>query len=215
MSDDILSLTEAAVAGDRAARDRLIECYLPQLRAFVRLRADAMLRARESNSDLVQSVCREVLEHMDRFRYPSEAAFKQWLFATALRKIQHRQEYYLAQKRDAGRETPMQEPGSSSDLDLGLLEVYASFSTPSRRASHKEEMERIEAAFDQISDEQREVITMAHLLGLSRAEIAGRLGKSEGAVRVLLHRALARLSGLLEPRADPGSEFGPGRRDGE
>jgi RNA polymerase sigma-70 factor (ECF subfamily) len=213
MGDDILSLTEAAGAGDRVALDRLIECYLPQLRAFVRLRAGAMVRARESSSDLVQSVCREVLEHMDRFRYPSEAAFKQWLFATALRKIQHRQEYYLAQKRDVGRETPMQQPDSNADL--GLLEVYASFSTPSRRASHKEEMERIEAAFDQISDEQREVITMAHLLGLSRAEIAERIGKSEGAVRVLLHRALARLSGLLEPPAEPepGSVAGPGPRD--
>jgi DNA-directed RNA polymerase specialized sigma24 family protein len=34
-------------------------------------------------------------------------------------------------------------------------------------------------------------------VGLSRAEIAERMGRSEGAVRVLLHRALAQLSGML------------------
>jgi DNA-directed RNA polymerase specialized sigma24 family protein len=34
-------------------------------------------------------------------------------------------------------------------------------------------------------------------MGLSRAEIAERIGKSEGAVRVILHRALARVSQLL------------------
>lgn len=38
---------------------------------------------------------------------------------------------------------------------------------------------------------------LAHVVGLSRAEIAERLGKSEGAVRVLLHRALARLADVL------------------
>jgi DNA-directed RNA polymerase specialized sigma24 family protein len=40
------------------------------------------------------------------------------------------------------------------------------------------------------------------VLGLSRAEIGERMNKSEGAVRVLLHRALARVSELLaEPTA--------------
>jgi DNA-directed RNA polymerase specialized sigma24 family protein len=38
---------------------------------------------------------------------------------------------------------------------------------------------------------------MAHIAGLSRAEIAQQMGKSEGAVRVILHRALARISELL------------------
>ena len=56
---------------------------------------------RESASDIVQSVCREVLQNMERFRHPSEAAFKRWLFKTAVRKIAHRREYYGAAKRDA------------------------------------------------------------------------------------------------------------------
>ena len=54
--------------------------------------------------------------------------------------------------------------------------------------------ERVETAFDRLSDEQREVISLAHVVGLSRAEIAARLGKSEGAVRTMLSRALADLA---------------------
>lgn len=192
--EDVGKLAEAAARGERSAVDALLGRYLPELRAFVRLRAGPMVRARESSSDLVQSVCREVLQHIDRFQFPSEPAFKQWLYTTALRKILNRQEYYLAQKRDALREAPLDNDRSS---DERLMAAYRTFSTPSRQAMLREEMERIERAFESLPDEYREVITLAHIVGLSRAEIAQHMGKSEGAVRVLLHRALAKVSSLL------------------
>ena len=200
MEPDLQALTDAAAAGDRAAVERLLERFLPDVRAFVRLRAGPALRARESSSDLVQSVCREILEHAERFRYPSEGAFKHWLFTTAQRKLQHRHEYWMAQKRGAVGEVPIDSGQGSSAGDVpDLMSRYRRFSSPSRAASLREEVERVEAAFDQLSEEHREVITLAHLTGLSRAEIAERMQRSEGAVRVLLHRALARLSGLLQP----------------
>ena len=54
--------------------------------------------------------------------------------------------------------------------------------------------ERLQRAFSTLPDEYREVITLARVVGLPHAEIAVKLGKSEGAVRILLHRALARLA---------------------
>lgn len=198
-SDEIQALTERAGEGDREALDALLECYLPELRAFVRLRAGPMIRARESESDLVQSVCREVLDHADRFRHPSEMAFKRWLYTTALRKIIGRRDFYLAEKRDVMREV---RPEESSRRAEGLLACYQSFSSPSRRVMLQEEVERIEAAFETLSEEQREVITLAHIVGLTRAEIAEQLGKSEGAVRMILHRALARVARELGTPSD-------------
>lgn len=171
----------------------LIERHLPGLRAFVRLRAGAAIRARESASDLVQSVCREVIEHQDRFQYPSEQAFKNWLYATALRKIANRAEFWNMQKRDAGREVGIDARDSAS-----LLACYATISTPSRNAMAREEVERFERAFDQLSEEQREVVTLAHLVGLSRQEIAAQTQSTEVAVRSLLYRAMARLAAILE-----------------
>jgi RNA polymerase sigma-70 factor (ECF subfamily) len=195
---EVEALAHRAAGGDARAVEALIERYLPDLRAFVRLRAGAVVRAREESSDLVQSTCREVLEHIDRFQFPSEAAFKQWLYTTALRKIINRRDFYVAQKRDALREVPI---GDASDANEELLRAYRSFSSPSRRAMVREEVERIERAFETLPDEYREVITLAHVVGLSRAEIAQQMQKSEGAVRVLLHRALAKVSSLL---AEPG-----------
>jgi RNA polymerase sigma-70 factor (ECF subfamily) len=172
--DELLTLTASAGRGDRRALEDLLARYTPEL------------RARESSVDLVQSVCREVLEHAERFRHPSEAAFKRWLYTTALRKIKNRHAYDLANKRDVLRNaTPLDDDAAAREL----LDHYRSFSTPS--------VERVEVAFEQLSDEQREVITLAHMVGLSRAEIAAQMNKTEGAVRVLLQRALAKVSDLL------------------
>lgn len=193
MPDESAHLAEQAAAGDSGAMQTLLEMHLDGLRAFVRLRTGPELRQRESSSDLVQSVCREILEQAHRFQHPSESAFRRWLYTTALRKISDRAEHWRAQKRDAGREQAFPSQG-----DAGLLRRYESFSSPSQHAMVREEVERVERAFEQLSDEQREVITLAHVAGLSRLEIAEQMGRSEGAVRVLLHRSLARLAEVLE-----------------
>lgn len=194
--DDLQALTQAACGGDRQALEALVLRYLPQLRAFVRLRAGAAVRLQESSSDLVQSVCREVLQHAEVFQHPGESAFKQWLYTTALRKIRQRQRYFLAQRRDVQRREAQPADGSADDPTLALQ--YSSFTSPSSAAARNELVARVETAFDQLTEEQREIVSLAHLVGLSRAEIAERVGKSEVAVRVALHRALARIAELLD-----------------
>lgn len=193
---DTASLAERAAAGDGEAVEILLTRYLPSLRAFVRTRMSPRLRARESSSDLVQSVCREVLAHLDRFRHPSEGAFKHWLFTTAQRKVSNRARSLEGLKREAGREQPVAVPAGASEDALG--DVYARISTPSRILGRREEIERLECAIDRLTSEQREVLVLAHLVGLSRAEIGAELDKSEVAVRGLLHRAMARMAILLE-----------------
>jgi RNA polymerase sigma-70 factor (ECF subfamily) len=190
-SGDTAALSERAARGDREALEELLVRHLPRLRAFVRLRAGPAVRAHEETSDLVQSVCREVLENAPRFRHPSDAAFRQWLFAEALRKIGKRARYFGAQKRDVRLAS-----GSAAEADLAAC--YSSFTTPSEHASIRQQMERVENAFDALSEEQREIVTLAHVVGLSRAEIARQMGSTEGAVRVALHRALARIAALLD-----------------
>jgi RNA polymerase sigma-70 factor (ECF subfamily) len=198
--DDDRRLVEQAGEGQPAAVDELLARHLPGLRAYIRLRAGPAVRARESASDLAQSVCREVLENLHRFRYGGEVGFRHWLYATALRRIQKRHAFWHAQKRDVAREVPQPLSASAPDA-AGLLACYRSFSTPSGKLMAREEIDRIEAAFDRLTEDQREVITLARLVGLGHAEIARRLGRSEGATRVLLHRALARLASLLDESA--------------
>lgn len=194
-TDDRL-LVEAAARGDARAVEQLIAGHLPGLRAYLRLRAGAMLRARESSSDLVQSVCRDVLQNLDQFKYPGEAAFRAWLYATALRKVADRAEYWQAQKRDAARDRPLE------GNDEALLAVYrTSFASPSAHAMGREAMERLEDAFERLSEDYREVIVLSRICGLSRAEVAQAMGRTEASVRNLLSRALAELAEHLEGTA--------------
>lgn len=195
-AERIDELSRAAAEGDRDALEALLETYHSELHAFIRLRYGQLVKGRESSHDLAQSVCREILENANRFQHGGDHGFRRWLFTTALRKINDRRSYYLAAKRDVLREVPAttEEEGVAD-----LMQHYRTFSTPSRVVSDQEEVMRIEAAFDCLTEEQREVLTLAHLAGLSRAEIAEQLGKTEGAVRVTLHRALAKLSSELAP----------------
>ena len=59
-----------------------------------------------------------------------------------------------------------------------------------------EALERLEAAFRQLPDDYREVILLARMVGLSHAEIGRQMERTPQAVRVMLHRALARLARL-------------------
>ena len=202
------SLTDHALVGDRAddslilarrfaaerdeqALEQLLARNLPPLRVYVRAHLGPELRAYESVSDLVQSTCREILRRQDQFQHPTEGAFRRWLFTTAQRKISNRLEQLRAERRGGGarRVADTEAPDPAE-----MLPVYERFSSPSHQAELRDEIARVESALDRLDPEERQVVLQAHVVGLSRAEIAAELGKSEGATRMLLHRALARLS---------------------
>lgn len=187
-------LVDAAQSGNLPALEELLVHHLPGLRAFIRLRAGALIRDRESASDLAQSVCREVLQNLDRFQYGGEAGFKHWLYATALRRIQKRHAYWKTLKRDVARE---QAPPAEAGGDL-FAAAYRSVSSPSKKVMGREDLDRIERAFDALAEGEREIITLTRLVGLSHDEVAKTLDKSVGATRVQLHRALAHLAILLD-----------------
>jgi RNA polymerase sigma-70 factor (ECF subfamily) len=189
---------ERASRGDVDAVALLLERFLPGLRAYLRLRAGKVLLAKESSSDLAQSVCREILEHVDLYQYRGEAQFKQWLYTTALRKIAKRYEHYGAEKRDARREVPLADLAGREDaVDPALLAACQSLVTPSRQVMAREELERIERGFELLSEERREVILLSRFVGLSAREIGEQMERSEDSVRQLLHRALAELAEIV------------------
>ena len=189
---ELQRLVDAARRGEADARQRLITQHLPGLRAFVRLKMRPTLRQMESCSDVVQSVCREVVADLDRFEYRGAASFRNWLFRSALNKIIDKQRYWNADRRDPGREV------RPADDERSLLESYATFTTPSQVAMGHEGLERIEAAFDRLPERHREVILLSRIIGLPHREIAMRMDSTEEATRALLRRALVRLSGILD-----------------
>ena len=194
---DAPELLDRAAAGDSEALNELFRKYLPALRAYLRLRMSPALRVKESCSDLAQSACREVLEHLDRFDHRGEASFRQWLFTTAWRTVAKKYRHYGSDKRDLARERAAQ-ASATQGRDEELAQVYQTLSTPSRKLMRHEQIERLEAAFEQLPETYREVITLSRVVGLPHKEVAQSMGRSEGATRVLLHRALGELADALE-----------------
>ena len=177
----------SATRGDPAAIDEVLRAYLPRLQRFVHLRLGPQLRAREDTLDIVQSTVRELLEQRD-FEWRGEVEFRGWLFQAALNKIREKARFHAADKRAPQRETAADQ-GSSAALQDPV--------TPSRVAAAKEDLGRLEAAFAQLTEPQREVLALARIAGLPHAAIAARLGRSEVAVRQLLVRAMAALGAGL------------------
>lgn len=197
MNGSSQDLVARASQGDQAAVGELIEQHMSRLEAFLRLRMGADLRGKESAADLAQSVCREVLAHADRYQYRGESHFRHWLFTTALRKLSNRARFYHAEKRDVGREVAPSPRHSRSDLVLVEL-LSGNTKTPSGEIVAREQAEAMEQAFLALPEHYREVIVLSRVVGLSHAEIAEKLGKTEQASRSILSRGLLALAQTLE-----------------
>lgn len=190
--DPVPDLVTRTRSGDTHALQDLLVRYLPELHAFCRLNMGEHLEARESTEDVVQSSCREVLQSLENFEYLGVAQFRRWLFLHVLRKIQQRGRYWKAAKR-AAVAVPLDASASWA--------AYASVASPSEAAMSQEEVAKIEKAFHVLSDDQRRALTMAKFLHMTSEEIGEQLGKPAGSVRVMLHRALAKLTVVLDAQS--------------
>ncbi len=101
--------------------------------------------------------------------------------------------------RDVGleRELGVQLDQSSEAIDRGLA---ASISTPSQRASRREQAVLLADTLGALPDDYREVIILRHLEGIGFNEVAQRMGRSVNSVQKLWVRALASLKSKMEKR---------------
>lgn len=182
----------AAARQERQAIESLLVRHLPVLRGWIRLRMGATLRTRETADDLVQSVAREVLEDLSHFEWRGEAAFRHWLYSQAQTKLAERARFLERARRDPAREA------GDHDALGSTLDCYRSLCTPSAELAAREAVARIEAAFDALPPDHKEAITLQRLCGMGYPELAAQLGRSEGAVRNLVYRGLARLALSLD-----------------
>ena len=61
----------------------------------------------------------------------------------------------------------------------------------------REELREVIARLDELPDDRREALIMRFALGMDNREIARALGRSDGATKVLIHRAIKQLEELM------------------
>ncbi|MEY2746919.1 MAG: polymerase sigma factor SigD [Planctomycetota bacterium] len=176
---------------------QMLEANMDGLRAFLRARASAGLRAKLDQSDLVQSVCREALDGAPEFEFRDEPSFRSWLYTLALRKLVEKNRRFQADKRAAVSEVPLDAEGGE---EMAEAHGARDSRTPSRLAMEHEEVEKLRDALAALDESEREIIVLARFAELSHAEIAAYLGKSEASCRKALSRALLVLADELHKR---------------
>lgn len=203
--DDIKPAASAsqpgANAGDRVSDSNptnwLIK-YEGWLRILARREIDSRFHGKFSASDAVQQTMIEAWKGWDGFRGENEAQRRAWLRQILAHQLAHlARQYAGTKKRDITREVTIEQSLAQSAAKLeNILQTHVS--SPSRRAIQNEQNLELASALDQLPDDYRTVITLRNLDDLSHAEVATRMGRTEGAVRMLWVRALSELRDLIE-----------------
>jgi RNA polymerase sigma-70 factor, ECF subfamily len=171
----------------------ILERRLPQLRAFVRVRAGQALRTREPVSDLVQSTVRQALDDVAGTRFCDEAEFVGWMYRVATSKLISKSRFHGAGRREVGREQEL----ATRVFEFAARERSSISPSPSAVATRNEDLDRLEAALDELDDVDREIVSLHHFFGAPTREIAALVRRPESTVRWRLARAIARLASRL------------------
>jgi len=169
---EVKALVERAQGGDRGALEELYLLHFDRIYSYLHL----SVGNRHDAEDLTTQTFLKMLESIGRFRWQA-VPFSAWLF-----RIAHNlaMDHFRARRRvQAEDELP----------ELPELEE----SSAEEQAMHSIGQAGMLALIERLSSEQRQVLTLKFLFGLANAEVSGILGKTEGAVKSLQHRALASL----------------------
>jgi RNA polymerase sigma-70 factor (ECF subfamily) len=171
-SADLRRLVGLAQEGDREALEALYLLHFDRIYSYLHL----SVGNRHDAEDLTTQTFLKMLESIGRFRW-QRAPFSAWLF-----RIAHNlaMDHFRAAKRlQPEEEVPEPEGAEESSAEQAALEAIG-------RRSMLELIEKL-------SHEQKQVLTLKFLFNFSNGEAATILGKTEGAVKSLQHRALASL----------------------
>lgn len=168
--------------GDEDARERLCASYLPRLMRWAHGRLPGYARDVMETADLVQSTLLSALGRLDQFENRHEGAFLAYLREILLNCI--RSEIRKLSKRN-----------SWETLDESQCDPFPS---PVEQVVGRDKLGRYEEALKQLPEKQRAAVILRIEFGFSHQEVADALEcPSAGAARMLVSRALARLSEVM------------------
>lgn len=203
MGDEHAEIVDRLQKGDVEALAEFVTLRRHQLLAYIERQLGSALRSKVEADDIFQEVSAEAVRSLDGVCLDNRDPFG-WLCQLAQRRIidAHRR-FFGAQKRSANREVSIGTPGNSSSRAALIDLLVASMTSASAAFSRDARHERLLEALEQLPEPQREALRLRYMEGLPSKEIAARLGKSDGAVRVMLTRSLSKLQKILGPEAAP------------
>ena len=193
-------LADLVRAGDAGALAELFILYRDRLRRMVVIRMDRRLQGRIDPSDVLQEAHLDATRRLDEYaREPKVPPFLWLRTVVGDRLIKLHRQHIGTQMRDLTREVSLFREAlpaaSSAALAAQLLGKHTS---PTEAVVRAERMIRVQEALNALEAIDREILSLRHFEGLSRAEAAQALGIEEAAAAKRHVRALARLKAVLQ-----------------
>lgn len=183
ITDDLIAaLVTGCQSGETGAVEQLYDLYADRLYRYLLAR----LGNADTAADLTTEVFVRVIKSIGAFRLDRQrpaATVSAWLYRIAANLAA---EHHRTQSR-------------APWLGLDSEAISALDSDPEALAEQKEELAQLAQAMAGLNEEQRLVLTGKFVESMSNVEIAAWLGKTEGAVKSLQHRALRSLARLMRP----------------
>jgi RNA polymerase sigma-70 factor (ECF subfamily) len=173
------NLITAAVAGDRNSFGELYDLYNPKIYRFILFKVGSVAEAQDLTHQVFLNAWTNIYTYRD-LGYP----FGSWLYRIAKNQI-------IDHYRTARHHT---------SLDEHPEETIAGLPHSDDGAAYEEsfELTRVMKAIEKLKPEYQDIVIMRFVEDMSIKEIADVIEKSEGAVKLLQHRAIAQLKTLLE-----------------
>jgi len=157
------------------------------IRQVYRLYADGVYRYalyqlgdRAAAEDVAGEVFLRLLTSIEHYEYRG-VPLQAYLYRIARNLV-------VDQQRRRGRLAPLE----------ALPEKHALSANPAHLAEQRLSWRELQAALGQLTEEQRQVVLLKFVEDLDNRQVAAAIGKNEGAVKSLQHRALASLRRILE-----------------
>lgn len=169
------SIVAKAIAGDDSALTTIYETFQPKIQRFLYYRVGDPLAA----EDLTTEVFLRVIEKIPKYRI-KDVPLQAWIFQIARNLAV---DYFRRQSIRSHLELDPTLPANGDGPDTQVARQLAG--------------EHLKAALGQLTDGQSDVLTLRFISGLSIAETAQTLNKSESAVKALQARGLEALHRVL------------------
>jgi RNA polymerase sigma-70 factor (ECF subfamily) len=169
---NVRRLVSRAQQGDRGALEELYLIHFDRIYSYLHM----SVGNRHDAEDLTTQTFLKMLESIGRFRWQS-APFSAWLF-----RIAHNlaMDHFRGTRRWQPEEEVPEPPGSEE-------------ASAEEQAMHEIGRQSMLELIDKLSAEQQQVLTLKFVFNFPNAEVATILGKTEGAIKSLQHRALVSL----------------------
>jgi RNA polymerase sigma-70 factor (ECF subfamily) len=188
-------LIERCKHGDATAREQLFQRYRHYLQLLAEAQLGRYLRVKCDPSDLVQQTLLEAYRDFSGFHGEHERDLLAWLRRILAHNLYNEARRYGTQQRAAARELSLEQMQAGVDrssLALGQC-LAAETPTPSAVAAQREAALQLADLLARLPADYQTVLLLRVFEGLPAEEVAERMNRTAGAVRMLQMRALTAL----------------------